>query len=111
MTLRVLERAWKETRKVTYDGVDAGKPVVAASVRACAALELLRIYSQARVTSEASERRVLNQQVIDMGVALARAELQRMPANKAVIDGHGEAVSMIIAAAVELCEEKDRGGK
>lgn len=80
MTLRVLERAWKETQKVTYDGVDAGKPVVAASVRACAALELLRIYSQARVASEASERRVLNQQVIDIGVALARAELQRMPA-------------------------------
>jgi hypothetical protein len=32
-------------------------------------------------------------------------------ANKAIIDGHGEAVSMIIAAAVELCEEKDRGSK
>lgn len=32
-------------------------------------------------------------------------------ANKSVIDGHGEAVNMIIAAAVELREEKDRGGK
>lgn len=80
MTLRVLERAWKETRAVTYDGVDEGAPVVAASIRACAALELLRIYSQARVASEAGERRVLNQQVVDLGVALARAELQRVPA-------------------------------